>query len=83
MNEKEHVDLFFAIRGGGCNFGVVTEFVLALHSQRKTVFAGPLIFSAIHLERVVQFAEEWYANPGSKEAMFLIINCKPGTIVSV
>jgi FAD/FMN-containing dehydrogenase len=30
-NEKENSDLFFGVRGGGCNFGVVTEFVLALH----------------------------------------------------
>ncbi|EKM80429.1 hypothetical protein AGABI1DRAFT_128103 [Agaricus bisporus var. burnettii JB137-S8] len=77
-NEKEHADLFFGIRGGGCNFGVVTEFVLALHTQRRTVFMGPMIFQAVHLERVVQVAEEWYANASAKEVMALAIDGKPG-----
>jgi FAD/FMN-containing dehydrogenase len=75
--------LFFAIRGGGCNFGVVTEFVFALHPQRKTVFFGPAIFPATHLEKIVQFAEEWYTSPGSKEAMTLVFNGKSGAAVSV
>ncbi|EKM80430.1 hypothetical protein AGABI1DRAFT_120446 [Agaricus bisporus var. burnettii JB137-S8] len=83
VNEKENTDLFFGIRGGGCNFGVVTELVLALHSQRRTVFTGPLIFPVIHLERVVEFAEKWYANIRSNEAMFLVLDGKPGTAPNI
>jgi FAD/FMN-containing dehydrogenase len=43
-SEDEHPDLFWALRGGGGNFGVVTSFTLRLHRVDE-VLAGTLGFS--------------------------------------
>jgi FAD/FMN-containing dehydrogenase len=39
-SEEANADLFWAIRGGGGNFGIVTEFELRLHELGPTVLAG-------------------------------------------
>ena len=59
VNATTNEDLFWGIRGGGGNFGVVTNFVLKLHPQARKVFAGPVIFPPPMLGRVVSVLEEW------------------------
>jgi len=76
-NEVEHPDLFWGIRGGGSNFGVVTEFVLKLYPQRRTVFAGALIFAPHCLEQIFSVTSEWWPKAGEKEAMFQIATVLP------
>jgi FAD/FMN-containing dehydrogenase len=43
-SEKENNDLFWAIRGGGGNFGVVTEFEFKLHEVGPEILAGLVVF---------------------------------------
>jgi FAD/FMN-containing dehydrogenase len=45
-SEQQHQDLFWALRGGGGNFGVVTSFEYRLHPVGPTVFAGPVFYAA-------------------------------------
>ncbi len=43
---RKHPDLFWALRGGGGNFGVVSTFRFALHPVGPTVVAGPVFWAA-------------------------------------
>jgi len=54
-SEKEHPDLFWALRGGGGNFGVVTSFDFRGHPVRDVV-AGPMLFP---LERGAEIMRFW------------------------
>jgi FAD/FMN-containing dehydrogenase len=43
VDRNEHADLFWAIRGGGGNFGIVTEFEFDLHAAGTTVLTGLVV----------------------------------------
>jgi FAD/FMN-containing dehydrogenase len=52
-SRTENEDLFWAIRGGGGNFGVVTEFNYRLHEVGPQVTAGVIAWAAADAERVL------------------------------
>lgn len=69
-SETENPDLFWGLRGGGSNFGVVTEFVLKLYPQRRTVFCGLVIYAPHQLNALFDETEAWWNNgPSEKEGM--------------
>jgi FAD/FMN-containing dehydrogenase len=57
----EHPDLFWALRGGGGNFGVVTSFRFALHPLGPTVMAGPVFWAADDTADVLRFYRDFAA----------------------
>lgn len=58
----EHPDLFWALRGGGGNFGVVTTFDFALHPVGPTVLAGPIFWPAAETPEVLRFYRDFVAD---------------------
>ncbi|KAJ6162580.1 hypothetical protein N7485_010810, partial [Penicillium canescens] len=55
-SETQQPDLFWAVRGAGQAFGVVTELVFQAHDQKSPVYGGLLKFPAERLREVVEFA---------------------------
>ena len=57
----EHPDLFWALRGGGGNFGVVTSFRFSLHPLGPTVMAGPVFWAADDTTDVLRLYRDFVA----------------------
>ena len=76
-NNTENTDLFWALRGGGSNFGIVTEFVYQLHTQRRTIFAGVAVFIPPQVKPLIEATKQWWANVGVDEAMIQGVTCGP------
>ena len=56
--KNENEDLFWALRGGGGNFGVVTAFEYDLHPVRE-VYGGPILFELEDAADVLRFYREF------------------------
>jgi FAD/FMN-containing dehydrogenase len=60
-SEDENADLFWGLRGGGGNFGVVTSFEFQLHPLGPTVLAGLLAWPMDEAPRVLRFLRQFAA----------------------
>ncbi|WP_435157421.1 FAD-binding oxidoreductase [Amycolatopsis sacchari] len=57
-SEHENEDLFWALRGGGGNFGVVVSLAFRLHPVRD-VYGGPMLFELEHAADLLRFYREF------------------------
>jgi FAD/FMN-containing dehydrogenase len=77
-SEEEHEDLFWAIRGGGGNFGVVTSFLFRAH-RVHTVYAGPTLWHMEQAEEVMRWYRQFIPQaPEDLCGLFVFLVVPPG-----
>jgi hypothetical protein len=75
---SENEDLFWAIRGGGGNFGVVTSFLFHAHPI-STVVAGPIIYELDDAKEIMQWYREYIKDaPDEINGWFAFLTVPPG-----
>ena len=77
-NAEQNADLFWAIRGGGGNFGIVTSFLFR-GSPVSQVFAGPMLWEMEQAREVMQWYRE--VTPAQSEDLygfFAFLKVPPG-----
>ena len=67
-NEQQHPDLFFALRGGGGNYGIVTEFTIQLRGAKR-LLAGLLAFPIKQASQVIAAYTEVMHNTPDADAL--------------
>ena len=75
-SKDRHPDLFWAIRGGGGNFGVVTSFLFQAHPV-STVYAGPIFWEATHARAVMRTFREFLARAPEDLGTFVGLKTVP------
>jgi FAD/FMN-containing dehydrogenase len=69
-SKSQNEDLFWALRGGGGNFGVVTSFLFQLHPVTN-VFAGPVAFDQKHAGMIMKRYREFLPTAPEDLCVFL------------
>ena len=75
---REHPELFWALRGGGGNFGVVTSFLFQAHPVNM-VYAGPVFWEATHARAVMRAYREFLPTAPEDLGAFVGLKTVPST----
>jgi FAD/FMN-containing dehydrogenase len=71
-SDQDNAELFWALRGGGGNFAVVTEFEFALHPVGPEIFAGLIVFPFAQAKQVLSRYRE-FANTAPEELSVWVV----------
>jgi FAD/FMN-containing dehydrogenase len=81
-SEDENEDLFWAIRGGGGNFGVVTSFEYRVHPLGPIVLAGLMIFELERAEDAIAAYRDLFDDaPDELATALVLLNAPPEVFV--
>jgi FAD/FMN-containing dehydrogenase len=73
----QNSDLFWGLRGGGGNFGIVTEFEFRLHPVGPIVFAGPIYWPVEDAPAVLRFYREWVSQVPDELMTMVVLRKAP------
>jgi FAD/FMN-containing dehydrogenase len=76
-NETENSDLFWALRGGGGNFGVVTSFEFKLHEIGPELMTAKVFYPIEDAKQVLEFYREFTSNAADELAAYALIVTVP------
>jgi FAD/FMN-containing dehydrogenase len=77
-SESENADLLWGLRGGGGNFGVVTQFELRLHPLGPMIYAGPIFYPAEAAGDLLRAFRDWAGDaPDEVTAMVDLTTAPP------
>jgi FAD/FMN-containing dehydrogenase len=74
---EEHPDLFWGLRGGGGNFGVVTSFEYRLHPVGPIVLAGVMLHPAAKAREVLRFYRDFIGTAPDDLTTIAILRLAP------
>ncbi len=76
-NAKKNPDLFWAVRGGGGNFGVVTSFEYRLHKHGPEVYAGLIVYPFDEAKAVFEGYRKFTAEAAEEMTAWLVLRKAP------
>ena len=76
-SESENADLFWAIRGGGGNFGVVTRFEFQLHPVGPEIFAGLMVFPFAQAKKILDQYRRFVASTPEELNVWVVLRKAP------
>jgi FAD/FMN-containing dehydrogenase len=72
-SESEHPDLFWGLRGGSGNFGVVVSFEYRLHEVGPLVLGGPLLYELDDAEAALRNARDFFVDAPDEVSLWLVL----------
>ena len=76
-SESENPDLFWAVRGGGGNFGIVTTFVFQAALIGTEVYSGPIVKKFEDLKSYIQFHREFVRTMPDEMTIWMVVRHAP------
>jgi FAD/FMN-containing dehydrogenase len=76
-SENETADLFWAIRGGGGNFGIVTQFEFKLHPVGPQILAGLIVFPSKQAKQVLRQYREFVESAPEELSVWVVLRQAP------
>jgi FAD/FMN-containing dehydrogenase len=81
-NAQQNAELFWGVRGGGGNFGIVTAFTYRLHPVGPIIYGGALFYPVAKARDLLRFYREWVRTlPDEVTTMVAFLTAPPAPFI--